>query len=140
MDHVCIVVDDLAAATAFFIELGMHLIGEGSVEGETVDRIIGLDETKTDLAMLGTPDGHSRIELVRFQQPVGSTREPDAAANVPGLRHLCFNVDDLDAVLERLRPLGAELVGEIVQYETSYRLCYLRGPEGIILELAQDID
>jgi catechol 2,3-dioxygenase-like lactoylglutathione lyase family enzyme len=134
-----IVIDDLAAAKTFFLELGMELVGEGAVAGESADRIVGLDGIDTEIAMLATPDGNSRIELATFRSPAGPAADPRAQANVPGLRHLCFNVDDIEAVLHRLRPLGAELVREVVRYEDSYLLCYVRGPEGIILELAQDL-
>lgn len=139
LDHTGIVVDDLAAATAFFVALGMQEVGSGSVEGDFVGRIIGLDDVRTQIAMLQTPDGHSRIELVEFERPTSPAGDPTAASHVPGLRHLCFNVDDLDAALERLRPHGVEMVGSIERYEDIYVLCYVRGPAGIIVELAQDL-
>jgi catechol 2,3-dioxygenase-like lactoylglutathione lyase family enzyme len=139
MDHVGIVVDDLAAATAFFVELGLELQGEGSVEGGWVDRIVGLEGVRAELAMMETPDGHSRLEVVKFHAPSGPAGDPQAPANTPGLRHITFAIDDLDAVLGRLRAHGAELVGEVERYEDIYRLCYIRGPEGIIVELAEKI-
>jgi catechol 2,3-dioxygenase-like lactoylglutathione lyase family enzyme len=139
MEHVGIVVDDLAAATEFFVELGLELVGEGSVEGRWVDRIVALEGVRVDFAMMQTPDGHGRLELVKFHSP--STRGGDrhAPANTPGLRHVAFAVEDIDAVVAGLRARGAELVGELEQYEDSYRLCYVRGPEGIIVELAEQI-
>jgi catechol 2,3-dioxygenase-like lactoylglutathione lyase family enzyme len=139
MDHVSIVVDDLAAAIAFFVELGLELEGEMTVEGSVVDRINGLDGVRSDIAMMRTPDGHSRLELCKYQTPPGPDGDPRAPANTPGIRHLCFAVDGIDDVLARLRSRGAELVGELAQYENSYRLCYVRGPEGIIVELAEQI-
>jgi catechol 2,3-dioxygenase-like lactoylglutathione lyase family enzyme len=139
MDHVGIVVDDLAAATAFFVELGLKLQGEGQVEGGWVDRVVGLEGVRAELAMVETPDGHGRLELVKFHAPSGRGGDPQAPANTPGIRHLTFAVDDIDAVVARLRARGAELVGEVVRYEDSYRLCYVRGPEGIIVELAEQI-
>jgi len=139
MDHVGIVVDDLAAATAFFVELGLELQGEGSVEGDWVDRIVGLEGTRSDIAMMETPNGHGRLELTKFHAPSGPAGDPHAPANTPGLRHITFAVDDIDAVVAGLRAHGAELVGEVERYEDSYRLCYIRGPEGIIIELAEKI-
>lgn len=139
MDHVGIVVDDLAAAVEFFVELGLELQGEGSVEGAWADRIIGLDGVRSDIAMLQTPDGHARVELSKFHAPSGPVGDRHAPANTPGIRHVAFAVDDVDAVVARLRARGAELVGEVEQYEDSYRLCYVRGPEGIIVELAEEI-
>jgi catechol 2,3-dioxygenase-like lactoylglutathione lyase family enzyme len=139
MDHVGIVVDDLAAAKAFFVELGLEPQGEGSVEGDWVDRIVGLEGVRSELAMMETPDGHGRLELVKFHAPSGPGGDRHAPANTPGLRHITFAVDDIDAVLARLRARGAELVGEVERYEDIYRLCYIRGPEGIIVELAEQI-
>ena len=139
MDHVGIVVDDLAAATAFFVELGLELQGDGSVEGDSVDRIVGLEGVRTDFAMLQTPDGHGRLELVKFHAPSGPGGDPRAPANTPGLRHVTFAVDDIDAAVARLQACGAQLVGEVVSYGNSYRLCYIRGPAGVIVELAEKI-
>ena len=139
MDHVGIVVDDLAAATEFFVQLGLELQGEGSVEGRVVDRIVGLEGVRTDLAFLQTPDGHGRLELIKFHTPPAQGESRYAPANTLGLRHLTFAVDDIDAVVAGLQARGAELVGGLERYEDSYRLCYVRGPEGIILELAERI-
>ncbi|HEU0249099.1 MAG TPA: VOC family protein [Solirubrobacteraceae bacterium] len=139
MDHVGIVVDDLAAATAFFLELGLKLQGEGPVEGDWVDRIVGLDGVRVDMAMLETPDGHGRLELTKFHAPASPGGDRHAPANMPGIRHLTFAVDDLDAAVAGVRAHGAELVGEVERYKDIYRLCYVRGPEGIIVELAERI-
>jgi catechol 2,3-dioxygenase-like lactoylglutathione lyase family enzyme len=139
MDHVGIVVDDLAAATAFFVELGFKLLGEWSAEGGVVDRIVGLEGVRSEVAMVETPDGHGRLELIKFHAPPGPGGDRHAPSNTPGIRHLAFAVDDIDATVTRLRGHGAELVGEVERYEDSYRLCYVRGPEGIIVELAERI-
>jgi catechol 2,3-dioxygenase-like lactoylglutathione lyase family enzyme len=139
MEHVGIVVDDLAAATEFFVELGLELLGEGSVEGRWVDRIVGLDDVRVEYAMVQTPDGHGRLELVKFHSPSTQGGNRDAPANTPGIRHVAFAVEDIDAVVAGLRARGAELVGELERYEDSYRLCYVRGPEGVIVELAAKI-
>ena len=139
MHHVSVVVDDLEAATAFFVELGMELEGEASVEGESVDRVCGLDGVRADIAMVRTPDGHGRLELTRYHTPAAVGAQPDAPANTLGLRSIMFAVDDIDAVVAGLRARGSELVGEVVQYEDSNRLCYVRGPEGIIVALAEKL-
>jgi catechol 2,3-dioxygenase-like lactoylglutathione lyase family enzyme len=139
MDHVGIVVDDLAAATAFFVELGLELEGAGPVEGAWVDRVVGLDGVRAEIAMLQTPDGHGRVELAKFHAPACPRGDRQAPANAPGIRHLTFAVDDVDAVVAGLRASGGELVGELERYRDIYRLCYIRGPEGIIIELAQRI-
>jgi catechol 2,3-dioxygenase-like lactoylglutathione lyase family enzyme len=139
MDHVGIVVDDLAAATAFFVELGLELRGGGPVQGGWVDRVVGLEGVQAEIAMLETPDGHGRIELAKFHAPSGVGGDGPAAANAPGIRHVTFAVDDLDAAVAGLRAHGAELVGEVERYKDIYRLCYVRGPEGIIVELAEQI-
>ena len=137
MDHVGIVVDDLAAATEFFVELGLELQGEGAVEGRWVDRVVGLEGVRTELAMMETPDGNGRLELVKFHSPPSQGDDGHAPANARGIRHITFAVDDIDDVLARLRACGAELVGEVENYEDTYLLCYIRGPEGIIIELAE---
>jgi catechol 2,3-dioxygenase-like lactoylglutathione lyase family enzyme len=140
MDNVLIVVDDLKAAIAFFTELGMELEGEMTVEGQWVDRIIALDGARSDIAMMRTPDGHGRLELDKFHTPTAVRLEPeDAPVNTLGIRRIMFAVDDLEDVLARLRTHGAELVGEVVQYEDQYRLCYVRGPEGIMVALAEPL-
>jgi catechol 2,3-dioxygenase-like lactoylglutathione lyase family enzyme len=139
MDHVGIVVGDLAAATAFFVALGLEVKGEGSVEGGWVDRVVGLEGVRSDIAMLETPDGQSRIELSQFRSPPGLDFDPQPPPNAPGIRHVTFEVDDVDATVTALRPHGAELVGEIERYEDIYKLCYVRGPAGIIVELAEQI-
>jgi catechol 2,3-dioxygenase-like lactoylglutathione lyase family enzyme len=140
MDNVLIVVEDLEAAKAFFVELGMVLEGEMPVEGRWVDRIVGLENVRCEIAVLRTPDGHGRIELDKFHTPAAIRVEPtNTPVNTLGIRRIMFAVDDLDGLLARLRTHGAELIGEVVQYEDTYRLCYIRGPEGIIVALAQRI-
>ena len=140
IDNVAIVVDDLHAAIAFFVELGLELEGETSVEGRWVDRVVGLDGVRSDIAMLRTPDGHSRLELSKFHTPTAVSAEPKSApVNTLGIRRIMFAVDDIEDVLARLQAHGAELVGEVVQYEDSYRLCYVRGPEGIMVALAEPL-
>jgi len=139
MDNVGIVVNDLEAVIAFFVELGLELEGETTVEGRSVDRIVGLDGVRSDIAMMRTPDGHSRIELSKFHSPPATTAEPNAPVNTLGIRRIMFAVKDIEDVLARLHAHGAELVGDVVQYEDSYRLCYVRGPEGIIVALAEPL-
>jgi catechol 2,3-dioxygenase-like lactoylglutathione lyase family enzyme len=140
MDHVGIVVDDLAAAIAFFVELGLELQGQMPVEGPWVDRVVGLDGVQVDIAMMRTPDGHSRLELTKFRSPPPLGAEPKVAPpNMLGIRRIMFAVDDIEDVVTRLRAHGAELVGELADYEDLYRLCYVRGPEGIIIALAQQL-
>ena len=140
MDNVLIVVDDLEAAIAFFSELGLELEGEMTVEGPWVDRVVGLDGVRSDIAMMRTPDGHGRIELDKFHTPTAVRAEPeDAPVNTLGIRRIMFAVDDLEEVLARLRAHGAELIGEVVEYEDTYRLCYVRGPEGIMIALAEEL-
>jgi catechol 2,3-dioxygenase-like lactoylglutathione lyase family enzyme len=140
MDNVLIVVEDLEAAKAFFAELGMELEGETTVEGDWVGRVIGLDDVRADITMMRTPDGHGRVELTRFHTPPAVRAEPEnAPANALGIRRIMFAVDDIDDVVARLRSHGAELLDEIAQYEDAYRLCFLRGPEGIIIGLAEQL-
>ncbi|CAM5350689.1 VOC family protein [Streptomyces chartreusis] len=140
MDNVLIVVDDLDAVIAFFVELGMELEGKGPLEWRGAERVIGLDDVRQDVAMLRVPDGHGRVELAKFHRPKAITPEPKhAPANTLGLRRVMFAVDDIDDVVARMRAHGAELVGEIVQYENVYRLCYVRGPEGIVVGLAEQL-
>jgi catechol 2,3-dioxygenase-like lactoylglutathione lyase family enzyme len=140
LDNVAVVVDDLDAAIAFFNELGMELEDRMTVEGDWVDRVVGLRGTRSDIAMMRTPDGQGRLELTRYQRPAAVGPDPrDEPANTRGMGRIMFSVDDVDDVVERLQAFGGELVGEIVQYEDAYRLCYLRGPEGIIMGLAEDV-
>lgn len=140
MENVGIVVDDLEAATAFFVELGMELEGKEPVEGRWADRVVGLDDIRVDVAMMRTPDGHGRLELMKFRTPTAVGAEPEnAPANMLGIRRIMFAVHDIEDVIARLRTHGAELVGGLEQYEDSYRLCYLRGPEGIIVALAEQL-
>jgi catechol 2,3-dioxygenase-like lactoylglutathione lyase family enzyme len=140
MDNVLIVVNDLEAAKAFFVELGMQLEGEMPVEGRWVDRVVGLENVRAEIAMMRTPDGHGRVELTKFHAPAAVKAEPkNAPANALGIRRIMFAVEDIDDVLARLRTHGAELVGEVAQYEDMYRLCFVRGPEGIILGLAEQL-
>jgi catechol 2,3-dioxygenase-like lactoylglutathione lyase family enzyme len=140
MDNVLIVVEDLEAAKAFFAELGMELEGETQVQGPWVDSTVGLKDVCADIAMMRTPDRHSRVELTRFHTPPAVRAEPESApANALGIRRIMFTVEDIDDVVARLRSHGAELVGEIAQYEDIYRLCFLRGPEGIIIGLAEPL-
>ena len=140
MDHVGVVVDDLKAAIAFFVELGMELEGEARIEGPWVDRVNALDGVRVDIAMMRTPDGQGRLELTKFHAPTAASAEPEnAPGNTLGLRSIMFAVDDIDATVAGLRARGAELVGEVAQYQDSYRLCYVRGPEGIIVALAEQL-
>jgi len=140
MDNVLIVVEDLEAAKAFFAELGMELEGQTTVEGPSVDGTVGLSDVRADIAMMRTPDGHGRVELAKFHTPPAVRAEPETApANALGIRRIMFEVDDIDDTVARLRARGNELVGEIAQYENIYRLCYVHGPEGIIVALAQSI-
>jgi catechol 2,3-dioxygenase-like lactoylglutathione lyase family enzyme len=139
LEHIGIVVEDLGAAKAFFTELGLEPEGETTVEGRVVDLIVGLAGVRSDVAMMRTPDGNGCLELIRYRTPEGPAGDPAAPANTPGIRHILFEVADIDDVVGRLRKHGAELVGEVAQYEDSFRLCYLRGPAGIIVELAEKI-
>ena len=139
LEHVGVVVGDLAAAKAFFTELGLEVEGEMTIEDPAADRITAIAGSRSDIAMMRTPDGHGKLELIRYLTPAGPDGDDRAPANTPGLRHILFEVRDIEDVLDRLRPHGGELVGELVQYENSYRLCYVRGPEGIIVELAEQI-
>lgn len=140
MDNVLIVVEDIQAAKAFFAELGMELVGETQVQGPWADRVVGLDGVRADIAMMRTPDGHGRVELTKFHSPPAIRVGPESApSNTLGIRRIMFAVEGLDDVVARLRRHGAELVGEISQYEDSYRLCFIRGPEGIVLGLAEEL-
>ncbi|MCC9312291.1 VOC family protein [Kitasatospora sp. RB6PN24] len=140
MDNVGIVVDDLEAAVAFFAELGMELEGQALVEGPWVDGVVGLDGVRSDIVMMRTPDGHGRLELTKFRAPKAIPAEPaNAPAHTMGLRRIMFAVEDIEDVLARLRTHGAQLVGGVTQYENSYRLCYVRGPEGVLVGLAEPL-
>ena len=140
MDNVLIVVEDLEAAIAFFTELGMELEGQTQVEGSFVDRTVGLEGVRADIAMMRTPDGHGRVELTRFLTPAAISREPrNAPANTLGISRIMFAVEDIDDVVARLRTHGAELLDDIAQYEDFYRLCFMRNPEGFIIGLAEQL-
>jgi catechol 2,3-dioxygenase-like lactoylglutathione lyase family enzyme len=140
MDNVGIIVDDLEAVIAFFVELGMEVEGKTVIEGPWAARLVGLDDQRVDVAMMRTPDGHGRIELAKYHMPKAISGVPaNAPANTLGIRRIMFAVDDIDDVIARLRTHGAELVGEVVQYKDSYRLCYIRGPEGIVVALAEEL-
>jgi catechol 2,3-dioxygenase-like lactoylglutathione lyase family enzyme len=137
MDHVGVVIDDLDEAVEFFVALGLERAGAGSVEGQWVDRVVGLDGVSVDFAFVQTPDGHGRLELIRFHAPPGEGGDGSLPANAIGIRHVTFAVDDIDAAVASARRHGGQLVGDVVDYEDVYRLCYVRGPAGIIVELAQ---
>ena len=139
LEHIGIVVDDLAAATAFFTALGLEVEGEASVEGGSVDRLNGLQGVRADIVILRTPDGNAKVELAKYRAPSYDGDDGAAPANAPGIRHILFVVDDIQASVTGLRAQGGELVGELENYENSYWLCYVRGPAGIIVELAQEI-
>lgn len=140
MDNVLIVVEDLEAVVAFFVELGMELEGTAPLEGRWMDRVLGLDDVRVDVAMMRTPDGHGRLELTTFHRPAAISAEPEKPpANTLGIRRIMFAVDDLEEVLARLLAHGAELMGEVAQYEDTHRLCQVRGPEGIVVALAQQL-
>jgi len=142
MDHVGVVVDDLDAAIAFFVELGMELEGGRTpVEGRWVDQVVGLDDLRVEIAMMRTPDGHNKIELTKFHNPKAVGAEAaKASPNTLGIRRMMFAVDDIHDTVARLRTHGAELVGEVAQYEDMYLLCYVRGSEGIIIALAEQLN
>lgn len=140
MDNIGIIVDDLKAAIDFFSDLGLELEGQQPVEGRWVDQVIGLEGVRVDMAMMRTPDGHGRIELSKFHTPVAIRAEPkNAPVNTLGIRRIMFAVENIDKVIARVSAKGTELVGEMTQYEDKYRLCYLRGPEGILIALAQQL-
>lgn len=139
LEHVGVIVDDLEAATRFFLDLGLEREGATTVEGEWVDNIIGLKDARVDVVVVQTPDGSGKLELTKFHRPA-DTQGPEAApANRLGIRHILFAVDGLDEILDKLRGKGFNLVGKVQDYENIYRLCYVRGPEGIIVELAEEI-
>src|SRR5215211_1448761 len=140
LDHLSVVVDDLQAAIAYFSEIGLEPEGEAAVEGEWVDRVNGLEGVRVDIVMMRTPDGHGRLELTKFRNPKLVAVEPAVAPpNAPGLRSVMFTVESVDDTVARLRAKGAELIGEVAQYEDKYKLCYMRGPAGIIVALAEEL-
>jgi catechol 2,3-dioxygenase-like lactoylglutathione lyase family enzyme len=139
MDNVGIVVEDLGGAIDFFLELGLELEGRATIEGEWAGRITGLGDQCAEIAMMRTPDGHSRLELSRFIRPAVVADHRNAPVNALGYLRAMFTVDDIDETLDRLRRHGAQLVDEVVQYQDSYRLCYIRGPEGLLIGLAQEL-
>lgn len=139
MDNVGIVVEDLKSAISFFEEIGFSLDAEMPVAGDWVDRIVGLKNVKNDIAMMSTPDGHSKLELMKFKNPEARSTNTDVPVNTLGIRRIMFTVDNLRELLGRLQIKGAQLIGEVVQYENAYLLCYLKGPEGIIVALAEPL-
>ena len=139
LDNVGIVVEDIDAAIAFFAELGLELEGRAPIEGDWADGVTGLRDMRVEMAMLRTPDGHSRLEMSRFLAPVVVADHRTAPVNAFGYLRVMFTVDDVDDTLARLRKRGAQLVGDVVDYEDTYRLCYIRGPEGILIGLAQEL-
>jgi catechol 2,3-dioxygenase-like lactoylglutathione lyase family enzyme len=139
LDNVGIVVDDLKGMIAFFVELGLELEGETTVEGELVDRTIGLEGVRSDIAMLRTPDGHGRLELSKFHTPPATAGDLNAPVNRLGVGRIMFAVEDIEGVLARLQSRGARLMGDVTVYEDTYKLCYIRGPEGIIIALAEEL-
>src|SRR5881392_3372140 len=139
MDNVGIVVDDLGVAIDFFRELGLELEGRATIEGDWAERVTGLRHMRVEIAMMRTPDGHSRLELSRFLTPPAVADHRNAPVNALGYLRIMFAVDDIDETLARLRQRGAQLVGEVVQYEDAYRLCYIRGPEGLLIGLAEKL-
>ena len=139
IDHVSVIVNDLPAAKAFFVDLGLEVMGEGELEGEWLGKIVGLAGVKTALVMLRMPDGQANLELVKFYSPQDEKGIQQSFANTLGIRHIAFAVEDIEAIVANLKKKGVELFSEIQRYEDSYKLCYVRGPEGIILELAEEI-
>ncbi|AZU60550.1 VOC family protein [Neobacillus mesonae] len=139
IDHVGIIVNDLPAAKAFFLDLGLKVLGEAEVKGEWVERIIGLNDVRETVVMLGMPDGQATLELVKFHTPSDEKDIQQTFANTLGIQHIAFAVEDIEAIVAKLKKKGTELFGEIQNYENTYKLCYVRGPEGVILELAEKI-
>ncbi|MEK5036742.1 VOC family protein [Sporosarcina sp. FSL K6-3457] len=140
IDHVGIIVKDLPAAKAFFLDLGLEVLGEAEVKGEWVERIIGLTDVRQTVVMLGMLDGQATLELVKFHTPSDEKAIQQSFANTLGIQHIAFAVEDIEAIVAKLKKKGAELFGEIQNYENAYKLCYVRGPEGVILELAEKIN
>ncbi len=139
IDHIGINVNDFDAAKSFFIDFGLELQGEDELQNDMLDRIVGLKGAKTQVAFFRTPDGEANIELIKYHAPADENGVQKSAANTLGIRHIAFVVTDIDALVAQLKAKGTETVGEVVQYEDSYKLCYIRGPEGIILELAEEL-
>lgn len=139
IDHVGIVVNDLPAAKAFFLDLGLEIVGEAEVKGEWVERVIGLKDVKSTVVMLRTPNGEANLELSKFHTPTDKKGVQQLFANTLGIRHIAFAVEDIEAIVTKLKKKGVELFGEIQNYENIYKLCYVHGPEGIIIELAEEI-
>src|SRR6201996_7091560 len=139
MDNVGIVFDDLPATIAFFLELGLELEGQTTIDGDWAARVTGLRDMRVEIAMMRTPDGHGRLEISRFLTPPAVADRRDAPVNALGYLRVMFAVDDIDDTVERLRKRGAQLVGQVVQYKDAYRLCYIRGPEGLLIGLAQEL-
>jgi catechol 2,3-dioxygenase-like lactoylglutathione lyase family enzyme len=137
LENIGIVVDDLAAVRAFFVELGLEQVGEAEVGGEWVDRVVGLENVRCEICILQSSDGRGRLELMRFKTPAAREGDTNAPPNTLGIRRIAFSVDDIDAAVGRVRDQGLELLGEVVRYDDIYRLCYVRGPEGIIVMLAE---
>jgi catechol 2,3-dioxygenase-like lactoylglutathione lyase family enzyme len=140
IDHVAVIVSDLSAAKAFFLDFGLEVQGEGEVEGEWVDQVVGLHDVKAAIVMLGTPGGQANIELTKFYTPLDEQGIRQSFANTLGIRHIAFAVEDIDALVAKLKKKGTAIFSEIQTYENEYKLCYVRGPEGIILELAEQIN
>jgi len=139
IDHVGVIVSDLAAAKVFFLDFGLEVQVEGEVEGEWVDQVVGLHDVKTAFVMLGAPDGQAHIELIKFYTPLDEQGIRHSFANTPGIRHIAFAVADIEALVAKLKKKGTEIFSEIQIYKNMYKLCYVRGPEGMILELAEQI-
>jgi catechol 2,3-dioxygenase-like lactoylglutathione lyase family enzyme len=140
IDHVGIIVNDLSAAKAFFLDFGLEVQGEGELEGKLLDQIVGLDDVNTAFVFLGPPDSQANLELIKYYRPSDENEFQQPLANTLGIRHIAFVVEDIEAVVAKLKKKGQEIFGEIQNYEDSYKLCYVRGPEGIILELAEQIE
>lgn len=138
-DHVGVVVDDLEAATTFFLDLGLEREGGGSIEGEWMDKVVGLDDVRAELVVVRTPDGSGKLELTKYHRPADEESAHPSLANRLGIRHIAFVVDDLDTIVNGLRDKGVDTIGEVENYEDTFRLCYVRGPEGLIVELAERI-
>jgi catechol 2,3-dioxygenase-like lactoylglutathione lyase family enzyme len=139
IDHVGVIVNDLTAAKEFFLDFGLELLGEGEVEGEWVERIIGLKDVRETIVMFGMPDGQATLELIKFHSPLDEKGIQPSFSNTLGIQHIAFAVEDIESIVAKLKEKGTKLFGEIQNYENIYKLCYVRGPEGIILELAEKI-